>query len=97
MSLDDIEIAVKNLVHDADYLVGHAFKNDRAFLSQCGYFKEIKVFDTIHYSKLISKQEMSLERMLNAFDINHSFLHNAGNDAFYTLNLLQTINTQPIN
>lgn len=90
LRMKEVEQAVLHLVSDADYLVGHAFENDKKFLAQSGYFKDTKVLDTQVFSRYYFKerQRMSLERVANGLGMRTSCLHNAGNDAFYTMKSL---------
>lgn len=90
LRLKEVQEAVLHLVSDADYLVGHAFENDKKFLAQSGYFKDTKVLDTQVFSKYYFKQSqrMSLERVAVGLGMKPKCLHNAGNDAFYTMKSL---------
>lgn len=86
-----IEVAVLTLVQGSDYLVGHAFANDKAFLTQCGYYKNTKVLDTQKYAPyaLQKNQQMSLANVVrDTMAIEPECLHNGGNDAYYTMKSL---------
>lgn len=91
LPLELVEVAVKTLLVGTDYLVGHAFANDKAFLAQCGYFENTKVLDTQKYAPYSLKvnQQMSLTNIVReTLEEEPEFLHNGGNDAYYTLKSL---------
>lgn len=90
MSMDEVEGEVLKLVSDTNFLVGHAFANDKGFLTQCGYFKNTQVLDSQSYAKSYFRVQgrMSLERLSGALDLDPQCLHNAGNDAVYTMKSL---------
>ncbi|KAI5960764.1 uncharacterized protein KGF55_004334 [Candida pseudojiufengensis] len=71
------------------YLVGHDLKGDIKWLNQLGVKlpKIYKTIDTSFYTKISKggKNPHSLKTSLKLLNIPHSFLHNAGNDAYYTL------------
>jgi len=94
LPLELVEVAVLTLVQGSDYLVGHAFANDKAFLSQCGYFENTKVLDTQKYAPyaLQKNQQMSLANVVReTMNEEPEFLHNGGNDAYYTMKSLLTM------
>ncbi|KAG2730714.1 hypothetical protein G9P44_006291 [Scheffersomyces stipitis] len=69
-------------------LVGHDVKGDVKWLKQLGvnFPDNIKTVDTSTlFSITQGKNGNSLKNALSAVDIPYSFLHNAGNDAYYTL------------
>lgn len=86
---------VKNLVnyymHDYEldcYLVGHDIKGDLNWLEGLGVVlsKDTKVLDTQKiYAASHGKRGGSLKNALRMACIPHAFLHNAGNDAYYTI------------
>ena len=91
LPLELVEVAVRTLVEGSDYLVGHAFGNDSAFLSQCGYFQNTKVLDTQKYAHYALKRQhlMNLGNVVReTMNEEPEFLHNGGNDAYYTLKSL---------
>lgn len=91
LPLELVEVAVLALVQGSDYLVGHAFANDKSFLSQCGYFENTKVLDTQKYAPyaLLKNQQMSLANVVReTMEEEPEFLHNGGNDAYYTMKSL---------
>ncbi len=91
LPLDLVEASVESLLAETDYLVGHAFANDKAFLAQCGYFENTEVLDTQHLAPLhlLKNQRLSLGNVVRAtLNEEPAFLHNGGNDAYYTLKSL---------
>ncbi|KAI3405152.2 hypothetical protein KGF56_002108 [Candida oxycetoniae] len=70
------------------YLVGHGLKGDIKWLTMLGVKlpENILTIDTSELMKVTHGQSpVGLARALNYLDIPHNFLHNAGNDAYYTL------------
>ncbi len=91
LPLKDIETKVYNLVQNTDYLVGHAFGNDKHFLTQSGYFGKAQVLDTQTYAPfyLLENDRHSLKRVvLGTLNEEPLKLHNGGNDAYYTMRSL---------
>jgi len=80
----------------ADYLLLHGGYNDIALLNRFNIkledFPNLKVLDTYHfYPKYFnnnSQDNSTLLDILNRFNVDYKHLHNAGNDAHYTLELL---------
>lgn len=72
-------------------LVGHGFRGDLAALKALGFdFQRssiIAVFDTYRLAQEMGKQ-LSLGKLLTEMDCPYSRLHNAGNDANFTLRAL---------
>lgn len=69
-------------------LVGHDVKGDITWLKNLGiqFPNEISVLDTqAVYRASHGKTGCSLKNALKMFHLPHAFLHNAGNDAYYTL------------
>jgi hypothetical protein len=87
---------LKQYLGQADYLLLHGGYNDIALLNRFNIsledFPNIKVLDTYHfYPKYFnnnSQDNSTLLDILNRFGVEHKHLHNAGNDAHYTLELL---------
>ncbi|KAI5956035.1 hypothetical protein KGF57_003521 [Candida theae] len=70
------------------YLVGHGVPGDIKWLKSIGieFPQTYSVLDTLEILKIThGKQNLSLAKALAKVDIPHPFLHNAGNDAYYTL------------
>jgi len=91
LSLDEIKTKVYKLVQESDHLVGHAFKNDIGFLQNIGYTHKKEVFDTQNIAPLylLENDRHSLERVVKAvMKEEPKFLHNGGNDAYYTMKSL---------
>ena len=91
LPLEEVERRTLELVQDADYIVGHSFKNDKAFLAQAGYFKNTTVLDTQSYAPFYhrSNKMYSLKNVvLETLEEEPKCLHNGGNDAYYTLKSL---------
>ena len=75
-------------------LIGHNIKSDIKFLKGSSSQKiEIPVFDTqVMYRQFtLSDNFLSLVKVLDELGISHSNLHNAGNDAFYTLEVFKKL------
>ncbi|KAK9765578.1 hypothetical protein K7432_005966 [Basidiobolus ranarum] len=70
-------------------LVGHDIKNDLEYLRKMGaqMSEPSETFDTsnLYMALTKNKQRRKLSRILDEFGIEHGFLHNAGNDAHYTM------------
>lgn len=73
-------------LEEADYYIGHAIKNDLRRLKK--ELRNKQVFDTMkmtnHY-QFGFDQKMNLQKLATSLELNPQHLHNAGNDAFYTL------------
>ncbi|CCF58064.1 hypothetical protein KAFR_0D04160 [Kazachstania africana CBS 2517] len=84
-------------------LVGHNIDGDIKWLRDLGVkmpqtelgtelsqdTKDVMIMDTMKlYKYCYGDKGSSLGKLLRLFQIPHAFLHNAGNDAYYTLNLL---------
>lgn len=72
-------------------LVGHDIKGDIKWLKQLGLHlpANVKSLDTQIISRLSNgSNQLGLGKILNRYGIPHSYLHNAGNDAYFTLLLL---------
>jgi hypothetical protein len=94
LPLKDIMLNVRQLLDGVDFLIGHAFDNDYFFLEQCGFNKKLEVFDTQEYGKIYleKNQQMSLHHLVRLILKEEAlYLHNAGNDAFYTLSVMLEI------
>ncbi|KAH6687142.1 hypothetical protein F5X68DRAFT_261383 [Plectosphaerella plurivora] len=85
-------------LHRPLVVIGHGFSSDTAFLKNMGVdLRDIysfgTVIDTQHIDQITNDivQPRSLSTLLNELVIKHSYLHNAGNDATYTLQALITM------
>jgi len=75
---------INKLMDEADILVGHDIKNDFKVVPNK---KDIPVFDTqktINPSDFGFKGQLSLFRIAEGLHLYPEFLHNAGNDAYFT-------------
>ena len=80
------------LVH-CDVIMGHSVGGDITVLTHAlgkkhrerihSMFEGKTVVDTVHATKRITGHRMSIQRCLDHFGIEHSHLHNAGNDTHY--------------
>jgi hypothetical protein len=90
LPLEDVIEISRSLFEFSDYYVGQDFNNDSFFTRLCGC-KGKKVLDTLTYSGLYFNEKMGLKRITQALGIANeegSHFHNAGNDAYYTLQSL---------
>ncbi|RCK65397.1 Good for full DBP5 activity protein 2 [Candida viswanathii] len=72
----------------ACYLVGHDLKGDLQWMNSLGvsFPLEYQVMDTNHLFRIShGNTNISLKRALLGVGIPYAYLHNAGNDAYYTL------------
>lgn len=85
---DAIKFAVHHLTQPNTCLLGHNIKADIDFLRKSSSHKiSVPVFDTqaIYKYHTLSQQPAALSKVLDDLKITYSNLHNAGNDAAYTL------------
>ncbi|ORX91858.1 hypothetical protein K493DRAFT_226998 [Basidiobolus meristosporus CBS 931.73] len=69
-------------------LIGHDVENDVNYLKTIGaHIKPVDVFDTtdLYMAITSSQNKRKLSKILTEFGIDFHFLHNAGNDAHYTM------------
>lgn len=86
---------LKRYLSQFDYLLLHGGYNDISILNkydiELSDYPNLKILDTYHlYPKHFNNgsiKKSSLVDILEKFEINHEHLHNAGNDAQYTLNV----------
>jgi len=79
---------LKQTLKQCDVLVGHAAASDEKFLRSYGIsFSGKPVLDTqvIAKSVMTTTDHVRLSRILDHLNIEHVHLHNAGNDAYYTM------------
>lgn len=75
-------------------LVGHDIRSDISLIKNIGFHVEdgmfLEIVDTqdVHQHLRMKTQQAGLRSVLNDLEIEHSFLHNGGNDAVYTLQAL---------
>ena len=75
-------------------LIGHNIKADIKFLKGVSTKKlNLPIFDTqlIYKQATLSENIFGLVRVLDEIGIPHSNLHNAGNDAYYTLEVFKRL------
>lgn len=82
------KILIKYL-NQADIFMAHSIHSENHYLKQIdiNLLEHIEDYiDTQSINKYLSKEDdpISLENLLKKLDIPYSFLHNSGNDAFYT-------------
>lgn len=93
---ESIHISIEELPeiltkHTSEALViGHAFQNDIDFLKNHFTFDLTRIMDTQHVAKYFYKTHttIGLKTLLSDFEIAYEGLHNAGNDAYYTLKIM---------
>ncbi|RLV92755.1 Good for full DBP5 activity protein [Spathaspora sp. JA1] len=76
------------------YLVGHDLQGDIKWLNTLGvkFPLDLKTLDTVSLLAITQgKNGSSLGNALKMVQLPHAFLHNAGNDAYYTLQLAMTL------
>ncbi|KAK6510328.1 hypothetical protein TWF506_009446 [Arthrobotrys conoides] len=93
--LAEIKNAIVNFVHTPEHnqriLIGHDINADIEYLRKLGYDGELKdfsmIFDTVEIWKAFANtfDGIGLSRLCNELDISAWNLHNAGNDARYTM------------
>jgi hypothetical protein len=79
--------------HRQIIFVGHGIRNDSKFLNKLGVrldstYNDIRRIDTQIAAGGTKKTQVGLQRLLHVLEIEASNLHNAGNDATYTLQAL---------
>ena len=86
-AVEDIEREIKKLYSKDCFLVGHSVHNDMDFLKKIKSHHFAGTFDTQILQKHINqtREDISLSNLCNSFNIETKHLHNAGNDAHYTL------------
>lgn len=75
------------LTERGGFLVGHDVKGDIKWLGKLGITvnSHNSIVDTLRIYLLTEKKNGSLRKILRKLNIPHANLHNAGNDAYYTL------------
>jgi hypothetical protein len=83
-------------VEPAIMLVGHDLKSDTDYLKKLGFTPSHVAgnFDTQRLARISKKSPPGLAKLLAALSINATNLHNAGNDAAYTLQALVGVAVQ---
>jgi len=98
VSMQELMIILKQSLANVDYLVGHCLLSEYLILKHYGLdifneFEQLQCLDTqkIFQEKFKSglvHSNLSLSSLLELFDIEFEHLHNAGNDAAYTMTVL---------
>lgn len=99
ISLDKMTDIIKGQLELADYALFHSHQEDLRLFGIHGIwisdFKNLQIIDT----QRLEGRQKPLQTMLNEYDIAHTKteMHNSGNDAYYTIKLLEKMNhkTQP--
>lgn len=86
----DIDVELSSKTNTKIVLVGHALAGDTKYLRRVGFSPNNVVahMDTQKLARASKKDSPGLKRLLLALDINAQNLHNAGNDAAYTMQAL---------
>lgn len=92
--------SIDHMLKKSDYVLLHGGLNDLFLLAKHGIdlaeYPNLKILDTYHlYANHFNKNsydQTSLVDMLHRFSIDYNHLHNAGNDAAYTLMALLHMN-----
>jgi DNA polymerase III alpha subunit (gram-positive type) len=100
-SLDDLRQAIEQ----ADALVGHSIQSDHKYLAKFGInlngsSKSTRpVFDTQRLYRHVfhEKNPPKLEKLVRLLNITPKCMHNAGNDAFFTMKAFTGLLTLPSN
>jgi len=94
VSVDQMKDIINKQLELADYALFHAHKEDMRLLGIYGIwineYPKLNILDT----QLLEGRLMPLQRMLDKYEIEHAGkeLHNSGNDAYYTMKLLEKLN-----
>jgi len=87
MKLDDAKEYFDEILEKSDFYVGHDLQNDlrhtKKEITKTDYFDTVNSSVPEYYG--IKSDRMSLEKLSTALKLEPKFLHNAGNDAYYTL------------
>lgn len=97
VSMNDLMSILKDRLRDTNYLVGHSLLSEYLVMAHHGLditeMKSVTCMDTqklfrCHFSTSFQQNNLSLTNLLTMFDIQPEFMHNAGNDAAYTMMVL---------
>jgi len=95
LPLEAIQVIVGVLFKGTDFLVGHAFGNDKPFLYSCDIdIDNIAVLDTQRFAPLylLENKTHNLKTLVESIiGVKPIHLHNGGNDSYYTLLVLLKI------
>jgi len=97
LSMGDAIEQITSELGKCEYVVGHAVSNDIKWLKQQGVsVANIKRLDTskMAYGCVKNKHStVGLKTILEHFSLEHTHLHNAGNDSAYTMHALAAMTT----
>lgn len=95
----DLIVLLKNIMKDADYLLCHGMETEYTIITKNGIdisINNTKVLDTLRMFKKFDPDEKlnsyRLKDIVRVYGMNDSNLHNAGNDAAYTLKTFLEMN-----
>jgi hypothetical protein len=97
VSMAELVLILRQSLAESDYLVGHCLLSEYLVLEHYGLhifdFEQLKCLDTQSvfqekFNSGFTHSNLSLNNMLALFDIFPTHLHNAGNDAAYTMLVL---------
>lgn len=107
VSMENLLVILNNALTETDYLIGHCVFSEYLVLKHHGLdileFEQLKCMDTqkifnAHFIFNPQHTNISLINLLSLFNITPENLHNAGNDAAYTMiALIKMIETIDIN
>lgn len=94
MSVKKVKVFLEERLKNIDYLLFHGMSTELKILKNNNVdidFNKVKVIDTQKMQEnfeIEKEQGKTLKQLLKFHNIEHKFLHNSGNDAGYTLDLL---------
>lgn len=107
VSMENLLVILNDVLTETDCLIGHCVFSEYLVLKHHGLdifeYKHLKCMDTqkifnSHFINHSQNSQISLINLLSLFDITPENLHNAGNDAAYTmmafLKMVESINSQ---
>lgn len=106
IKINEIKEIINSEIKNADILVVHSYNTELNFLVDNNInYDHLNIVDVQllykHYFDNNDENLKKLSKILIDFDINYAFLHNAGNDAYYTYaaldKMLNKINNKKIN
>lgn len=102
VSSQELQTRLKQLLNDADYLLCHGMEIEYGFLVNNDINipeMNIEILDTLHmFRRLTENTDLTAYRLkdiVRACDMDTPNLHNAGNDAAYTLLTFMRMNKEP--
>lgn len=97
ISLDKMTDIIKSQLSIADYALFHSHQEDIKLFNIHGIwlddYNQLKILDT----QTFHGKQRPLHELLTQYEITHakSEMHNSGNDAYYTVKLLEKLNNKP--